>query len=650
MARGAPARWAMAVLAVGCLLLLAGGATAQEAAPVMPVATPATPAADAAPATTAPSTPEAVLPAAAQPAAQAAPETTQAAPATTPEPAATPAEATPAAAAVAVAAVPAAAAAPAAAAEAKPAAEEAKPAEATKPAEEAKPVEEAKPAEEATPVVAEPVPAPVPVAAAPAPPAADEPQVDPLCKAVPGCLACTPRGGAPSSGTSRKLMQGGAEPNLMTAKTTSGKPTINFDALVNSPYDKPDLPVCTSCGITGYTIGTAGKCNCLPGYGDLMPSGTCNVCPDGFISLGGHRAVCVECQNVAWSNRDNTACVCASGWYGYTNIATKQATCNQCPGTRPVSKEGARSAAECTACAAGTAPNEIFSGCVTAVAAPPPPPRTLADVLNASAPVSAPPPPVPKVYNASTFANAKQDWALQSRSSTETQANPFTELLGSVMDSLITGKQVASGAATPGDLLYKVISKPAPEVPRMAEIANNLAGLASLPGGQPLTLETLTALGSSLGALAGGAGGGAGGAGAGALAALPQVAAALAKLQGGGAAGAPAGELNAGQLLNMAGSVLKQLDTASKLRAGAPAPAAPAPASGGGLNQLLGAVSGLSGLLKPVATAAAPAPAAPVVTAASVLADAAKTASGFVKVPGVAPKSSTGFKLPGLGK
>jgi hypothetical protein len=55
--------------------------------------------------------------------------------------------------------------------------------------------------------------------------------------------------------------------------------------------------------------------------------------------------------------------VCASGWYGVTSFGTKQASCNQCPGTRPVSPEGARAVAECIACPEGQTPNEIFSEC-----------------------------------------------------------------------------------------------------------------------------------------------------------------------------------------------------------------------------------------------------------------------------------------------
>ena len=57
--------------------------------------------------------------------------------------------------------------------------------------------------------------------------------------------------------------------------------------------------------------------------------------------------------------------VCASGWYGVTSYATKQASCNMCPGSRPVSAEGARSASDCKACPTGEAPNEIFSECGT---------------------------------------------------------------------------------------------------------------------------------------------------------------------------------------------------------------------------------------------------------------------------------------------
>jgi hypothetical protein len=55
----------------------------------------------------------------------------------------------------------------------------------------------------------------------------------------------------------------------------------------------------------GYLLYTA---DCKAGYGDIQPTGYCNLCPDGFVSLGGHRATCIECDNVAWSTDDRTMC------------------------------------------------------------------------------------------------------------------------------------------------------------------------------------------------------------------------------------------------------------------------------------------------------------------------------------------------------
>lgn len=48
--------------------------------------------------------------------------------------------------------------------------------------------------------------------------------------------------------------------------------------------------------------------DCKAGYGDMSPSGYCNACPDGYISLGGFRAICQECEGVAWSNDNRTMC------------------------------------------------------------------------------------------------------------------------------------------------------------------------------------------------------------------------------------------------------------------------------------------------------------------------------------------------------
>jgi hypothetical protein len=54
---------------------------------------------------------------------------------------------------------------------------------------------------------------------------------------------------------------GGGRHNLISGVTTAGKPTINFDALLKSPYDEPNLPMCTACDAPGYTRGIGGKCS-----------------------------------------------------------------------------------------------------------------------------------------------------------------------------------------------------------------------------------------------------------------------------------------------------------------------------------------------------------------------------------------------------
>jgi hypothetical protein len=54
---------------------------------------------------------------------------------------------------------------------------------------------------------------------------------------------------------------GGGRQNLISGVTTAGKPTINFDALLRSPYDEHNLPMCTACDAPGYTNGVNGKCS-----------------------------------------------------------------------------------------------------------------------------------------------------------------------------------------------------------------------------------------------------------------------------------------------------------------------------------------------------------------------------------------------------
>lgn len=488
---------------------------------------------------------------------------------------------------------------------------------------------------------------------------------------------------------------GGGRQNLISGVTTSGMPTINFDALLKSPYDEPNLPMCTACDAPGYTRGVNGKCNCKAGFGDLQPTGYCNQCPDGFVSLGGHRATCVECENVAWSTEDRTMCICASGWYGYTNSVTRQATCNQCPGTRPVSRDGSRSAAECRACPAGASPNEIFDDCVTTAAAPPPPPMTLADLMGQTSPPSpAPAPPAPRLYNDSTFDTAAEDWKFQTRSTRNT-TNPITDFIGSVAEKMIMGQPInaAANITQPGDLLYQVLTKPvqqpkAPSLDQLASLGGLGAALGTAAGAIPnlatavqsgdlvKVVETLgSALksidtatqgmrgaaggdapegnqlaqllsglsGSSSGAsgnsgnalgqmLAGLAGGNSGSSASG----LGQAAQLLAGLTGNGN---NAGLAQVGSLLSgLAGNNVKSSSSSSK--------------SDNGLGNML---QGLQGLVKVVSRPSAPAP-TPVKMFASTpassgmgafLSNAAKTAGGFVKVPSAPARGSSNMRLAG---
>eukprot|EP00775_Hariotina_reticulata_P010011 gene10011-10165_t len=262
-----------------------------------------------------------------------------------------------------------------------------------------------------------------------------------------------------------------------------GRPSFNLDSFIQSPYDDPHVAYCLACNETaGYTLTSKGRCSCKPGFGDLNPTGTCDSCPGGYISMGGFKAQCVECQNVAWSNEDHTSCLCASGWYGTTNYYTKQATCNQCPGSRPVSPDGSKTAADCKSCLAGSKPNEIYSECVSVntTNAPSPSPRTLEDLL-APSPSPSPTPPAPKLWNASTFANASRDWQFTTRA-TQNVSNPITDLIGGVMESVIMGKPIAKGIAQPGDLLYQVLTKPPPEMPKLPDLQKLGAGAAALGG------------------------------------------------------------------------------------------------------------------------------------------------------------------------
>lgn len=50
------------------------------------------------------------------------------------------------------------------------------------------------------------------------------------------------------------------------------------------------------------------------------------------------------------------------------------------------------------------------------------------------------------------------------------------------MDSVIMGKPIAKGIAQPGDLLYQVLTKPPPEMPKLPDLQKLGAGAAALGG------------------------------------------------------------------------------------------------------------------------------------------------------------------------
>jgi len=47
------------------------------------------------------------------------------------------------------------------------------------------------------------------------------------------------------------------------------------------------------------------------------------------------------------------------------------------------------------------------------------------------------------------------------------------------MESVIMGKPVAKGIAQPGDLLYQVLTKPPPEMPKLPDLQKLGAGAAA---------------------------------------------------------------------------------------------------------------------------------------------------------------------------
>jgi hypothetical protein len=318
---------------------------------------------------------------------------------------------------------------------------------------------------------------------------------------------------------------------------------------------------------------------------------------------------------------------------------------------------------------------------------------TLADLMGSTSPPSPPPaPPAPRLYNDSTFETAAEDWKFQTRATRNT-TNPITDFIGSVAEKMIMGQPInaAANITQPGDLLYQVLTKPAaqPKAPTLENLAS-LGGLGAALGTAAGAIPNLATavqsgdfvkvvetLGATLKSVetatqglrgAGDAAGGnqlaqllsgLSGSGSGASGnsnALGQI---LSGLAGGNSGSSGNGLGQAAQLLagltgngNNAG--LAQVGSLLSGLAGNNAKSSSSSSSDNGLGNML---QGLQGLVKVVSRAPAPAPAAIPVKAfasspasssmGSLLANAAKTAGGFLKVPSAPAKGSSNLRLAG---
>lgn len=262
------------------------------------------------------------------------------------------------------------------------------------------------------------------------------------------------------------------------------------------------------------------------------------------------------------------------------------------------------------------------------------PPTTIGDLVSgpASSPSPAPAPPAPPLYNSSTFADAKQDWQIRTRA-TENVTNPFTDLIGNVVESMVMGRNISSTAAQPGDLIYQVLSRPPPSAQKTLENLQSIAalgaGLGAAAGALPAVAKAVgtdTPLGGLLNGVAQGMG---------SLASnMRQAAPGIPQIP---AVPASGGNGNLQMITNILGQVLKNPSSGS--------------ASSSQSNPLdalktMANLAKLANALKP----ATPAPVAAVVTPVSIASvvtqlpkfmNVPKTSSGFVQVPSAPPKVTT---------
>jgi hypothetical protein len=103
-------------------------------------------------------------------------------------------------------------------------------------------------------------------------------------------------------------------------------------------------------------------------------------------------------------------------------------------------------------------------------------------------------PEVKPLFNSTTFADTRKEWNFTTRN-TGGHTNPLTDLMGSIMDSVMTNKNVTATAKTPGELLYQMIAKPAAAVPKLPNLPNiDMQNPAQLGAGLGAALATVPAL------------------------------------------------------------------------------------------------------------------------------------------------------------
>lgn len=121
-----------------------------------------------------------------------------------------------------------------------------------------------------------------------------------------------------------------------------------------------------------------------------------------------------------------------------------------------------------------------------------PPPEPVTAPTQEEEPSTPAPPPL---FNSSTFEHTREEWTMHTRN-TQNHTHPLTDFFGSLMDSVVMGKNLTPTAKTPGELFYQVVTKPAatasaPKMPTLPNIdmqnptqigAGIGAALAAVPG------------------------------------------------------------------------------------------------------------------------------------------------------------------------